>query len=510
MPPLPFSLPEPLLFWILQAAPATTLVVRVAISLLILPLLYLALAEEGQGWRDGLARRAGFALTGAAIFFLLTAQWFPERKEPGSGSGFQAYYMGSLQHRAQHADLEMGLSREGGMLKNLRKAADLIPESAFFKRHLGIALADEGSYAEALRVLNTSMDLLARRAPGRAAEERKLWNTLYGPRKPQEAAIRSAEQQLESYKLGWLARVAALSAYERIGDKPPAELRRRVEDQARSYFQRLFLSGAVALLIIPQLGLIVLVVGIVLIATGVLKPVPRQQHPVTAALWESFILMMALGLLPALIPGRPAPETQPGAYSVLLVVRDIVQLFAIGYLWWRLRTKGLNLAEIGLSTRHLGANIAVGVLAALVMIPAAYLINLGTQFISDRFFPNIPPPYHPLQGMTATSGSWEIRAGLFIAAVIGAPLLEEIFFRGALFGALRRRFGFWWGLLGSSAFFAILHPQLPLGFLPIAALGATFAALYEWRQSLVPAMVAHAINNGMAFLMLNAVFPLGD
>ena len=70
-------------------------------------------------------------------------------------------------------------------------------------------------------------------------------------------------------------------------------------------------------------------------------------------------------------------------------------------------------------------------------------------------------------------------------------------------------FGIGAALFASSAFFAILHPQLPLGFLPIAVLGAVFAGLYEWRQSLVPGMVAHAINNAVAFAMLNLVFPLG-
>lgn len=503
-------LPTPFLLLLAQA-PSVPLMVRIVASLAILPLLYRALGQPGEGWTGGAPRRAAFTLTGAAVFFMLTAQWFPEQKEPGSGKGFQAYSMGSLQHRANHSGLEIGFSetRDGSVVQNLRKAAEQVPESAFFKRHLGIALADTGKYAEALRALNASMDILAERAPQRAAEERRLWNTLYGPQKPTPTAIQQAEAQLESYNLGWLARVAALAAYKRLGESPPKELVNRVEDQARSYFRGLIFSLVIAFLIIPQLGLIALVVGAVLIGARVVRPVERDQHPVGAVLWESFILMMALGILPVFIPGRPAPETQPGYYAVLLVVRDAFQLLAIGYLWWRLRSKRLTLAEIGLGRRHLGANVAVGVMAALVMVPSAYLIGILTQFVSDRFFPHVAPPYHPLSGMTATSGSWEIRAALFMAAVIGAPLLEEIFFRGALFGALRRRFGFWWGLLGSSAFFAILHPQLPLGFLPIAALGAAFAALYEWRQSLVPAMVAHAINNGVAFFMLNSVFPRG-
>lgn len=501
----------PVLFTLAALAPAGVLALRVAAAAVAALLLYRALGEPGEGWGGGTRRvvhRAGIALLGAAVFFLLTAQWLPREKDAGSGRGFQAYYSGSLEHRADHAGVLMGT--DPGGLKNLRKAAELIPESAAFKRHLGIALADRGQYAEALKALGTSVEILRRRAPGRADQEERIWRTLYGRIPPRQEQIQAAMRELESLHLGWLARVAALAAYERLADGPPPALEDQVDAQARTYFRNLTLGGLTALLIIPQLGLIILVVGTVLIATGVLKAAPRDQHPCGALLWESFIVMMAMGLLPALIPGRPAPETQPGYYAGLLLARDGIQLLAIVYLWWRLRSRGLGPAEVGLTGKNLLANVGVGLLAALVMIPTAYLIGILTQVVSDRFFPSIAPPYHPLQGMTATSGSWEIRAALFVAAAIGAPLLEETFFRGALFGALRRRFGFWWALLGSSAFFAILHPQLPLGFIPIATLGAVFAALYEWRQSLVPSMVAHAINNGLAFYMLNLVFPLGS
>ena len=90
-----------------------------------------------------------------------------------------------------------------------------------------------------------------------------------------------------------------------------------------------------------------------------------------------------------------------------------------------------------------------------------------------------------------------------------APFFEELFFRGALYGALRRRFGAALGVLASAALFAALHPQLPLGFLPIFFLGAVFAVIYEWRQSLIPGMVFHGVHNGLLFLLMHLLFPVG-
>jgi uncharacterized protein len=483
--------------------------VQIGASLLIVPLLYRALGEPGDGWSGNVPRRIGFAVLGAVIFFLLSARWAPEPKAPGIGRAFEAYYLGSVAHRARHAGMLTYMPSDAGSLDDLRRAADLAPESVAFRRHYGIALADLGQHAKGLKQLDRATALLAERAPQRAAEERQAWSTFYGERRPTAEMIREAHQRLDRYGMGWLGRVAALAAYRRLPAGPPAALRERVAQEARQYFVRLIVGATIPLLIIPQLGLVALITGLVFIATGVLHRVQTQFQASGAVLWESFILMLALSAAPSFLRLRPAPETQPGVFAAMLLVGDVLQLFAVGYLWWRLRRRGLSLEEIGLSKRALGGHVLVGIGSACVLMPVAYIVGILTQFASDRFFPNIAPPYHPLQGLTATSGSWEVRAALFIAAVIGAPLLEEIFFRGGLYGALRRRFGVAAGIVLSSAFFAILHPQLPLGFIPIAVLGAGFAILYEWRQSLVPGMVAHAVNNGVAFTLMNLVFPPG-
>jgi membrane protease YdiL (CAAX protease family) len=496
------------------------LAARLTASVIVAPLLYRQLAEEGQGWGGGagaIARRLFFAALGAVVFFSLSARWIPEEQGPSAGKGFQSYVSGMLHHRLSHTDLDTGtVGNEGEAtldtaVRELQKGVDALPESASFRRYEGVVLADRGDYPAALKTLESAMDILERRAPERAREERGAWRRLFGPRVPSEAEIRAARAQLEGFHLGWTARVAALAAYRRLGpEAAPGELDREVAAEAAEYFQRYTVGSVLSIVTIPQIGLIVLVVGGILIGTRVLRPVPGSQQPVSAILWEGFILMMAVQSMPVLwlFGGkRPAPETQPGLFAALFLVGDALQFIAIGYLWWRLRGRGLTLAEIGLTTRNLGANVGVGVLAAFVIVPSAILVGLITSFVSDRFFPNIPPPYHPLQGLTATSTSPEIRGALFLAAVVGAPFMEEIFFRGALFGALRRRYGFWVGMALSSAFFAILHPQLPLGFLPIAALAAAFSGLYEWRRSLVPNMVVHALNNGLVFLMLTLMFP---
>jgi membrane protease YdiL (CAAX protease family) len=100
-------------------------------------------------------------------------------------------------------------------------------------------------------------------------------------------------------------------------------------------------------------------------------------------------------------------------------------------------------------------------------------------------------------------------------ALVWAPVGEELFYRGFLFGALRARHGFWPAALASSAFFGLRH-MLPFLFLlpqllilpAITWAAATFGFgllschLYEKTQSLYPSMIGHFLVNvvGMLFM----------
>jgi membrane protease YdiL (CAAX protease family) len=85
------------------------------------------------------------------------------------------------------------------------------------------------------------------------------------------------------------------------------------------------------------------------------------------------------------------------------------------------------------------------------------------------------------------------------------PVGEEIFFRGLAYGAFRRALGRHAAVLASAVFFAAAHVQ-PVEFFPILILGMILAYLYEYTGSLMPGMIAHAVNN-LAALALFYVTP---
>ena len=84
--------------------------------------------------------------------------------------------------------------------------------------------------------------------------------------------------------------------------------------------------------------------------------------------------------------------------------------------------------------------------------------------------------------------------------VILAPIFEELAFRGLLFAMLRRRFTFLPAALLSATIFALAHGYSLLGFMSVLWKGFLWAWIYERTGSLLPGMLAHAVNNVLVCL----------
>ncbi len=102
-------------------------------------------------------------------------------------------------------------------------------------------------------------------------------------------------------------------------------------------------------------------------------------------------------------------------------------------------------------------------------------------------------------------GFGTVAAALLI--VVAAPISEEIFFRGFIFGGLRRRLSFGTAALISAAIFGVFHytGAGSLSVLPqLAFLGFALAWVYEETGSIYPTMAIHVTNNLLAFIVLTS------
>jgi membrane protease YdiL (CAAX protease family) len=89
------------------------------------------------------------------------------------------------------------------------------------------------------------------------------------------------------------------------------------------------------------------------------------------------------------------------------------------------------------------------------------------------------------------------KAWLFLAMVVGAPLAEELFFRGLLQNLLVR----WWrpstAILGTATVFTLFH-YVPLRFSLVFEMALVMGVLYYRSGSLWLNMVFHAVTNAVA------------
>jgi membrane protease YdiL (CAAX protease family)/uncharacterized RDD family membrane protein YckC len=89
--------------------------------------------------------------------------------------------------------------------------------------------------------------------------------------------------------------------------------------------------------------------------------------------------------------------------------------------------------------------------------------------------------------------------GAVVLIAIVAPIAEELFFRGMLFGGLRKRLSPLLAALISGAVFGAVHAATGVSAIPpLILFGVVLALLYERTGSLVPGIIGHVLNNGLA------------
>lgn len=112
------------------------------------------------------------------------------------------------------------------------------------------------------------------------------------------------------------------------------------------------------------------------------------------------------------------------------------------------------------------------------------------------------------------STSASLRVPLALLVVVVAPFVEELLFRGVLLSALLRRLHVGWAVAISSLLFALIHlPGLNFqwyGLAELFLLALVLAALRLGSRSIWPAVLAHALHNGLAITGWFAVINLAS
>ncbi|MCG3176247.1 MAG: hypothetical protein MOGMAGMI_01193 [Candidatus Omnitrophica bacterium] len=199
------------------------------------------------------------------------------------------------------------------------------------------------------------------------------------------------------------------------------------------------------------------------------------------AILSIVIDLRALGSDFLLMANSLARNVLVAAYVILLVRRRYAQ----------------PVSDLGLAGPGAVRGVGVGLAAYVAALPLLFLTLLAMAALTQALSYE-PEPQKVVQIYMKESAERHLPFFTLFVAVLG-PMIEEVFFRGFAYPALKARHGAAAAMLGSSIIFAIVHLNLA-AFVPIVLLGVFLAYLYERTGSLVPSMAAHATHNTIMVL----------
>jgi membrane protease YdiL (CAAX protease family) len=139
-------------------------------------------------------------------------------------------------------------------------------------------------------------------------------------------------------------------------------------------------------------------------------------------------------------------------------------------------------------------------LAALPVVILAYAVERPLGELGSALLPSTPNN----QCLAIHTGYGSALALGLIEVGLLAPVAEEIFFRGVLFGWLRGRVPVAVAVVLSAAAFSVGHldwMQWSI-LLPTFGAGCVLAVLYHYSRSLWPCIVVHGLSNTIVILVV--------
>lgn len=200
--------------------------------------------------------------------------------------------------------------------------------------------------------------------------------------------------------------------------------------------------------------------------------------------------------LPALLLGvkLTSSHTPPGLAIADTFVQDVAFVLAAVYCA-QLGRRTLRSWQLGLRRPGVGWGRA----SALIVLLLVLFVLLSVAW-SEAFNPG---KEKLLQQLGSNEGTLLLLLSAALTCVV-APICEEILFRGYIFTALRS----WRGTAPAAVLTALLFGGVHAGsaplldLAPLAGLGLGLCMLYRYTGSLYPCILAHSLNNSIAFSSL--------
>ncbi len=224
-------------------------------------------------------------------------------------------------------------------------------------------------------------------------------------------------------------------------------------------------------------------------------------------------LCISVGALAAsaLLP-RAAADTIEGRFFMLVTNAVVLHGGVLLLTAVFLRAHGIGWCEgFGWRAEGLRRAIALGVLGVVIALPIAltlqHLAQRGMTGLQEQLVAhdittlNLKPEAQQLVQTLQQTETVGQRVFFAFLAIVFAPLVEEVLFRGILYPAIKQRGHPRLALWGTSLVFALMHANMAT-FLPLTFLALVLVLLYERTGNLLAPIVTHGLFNAANFVGL--------
>lgn len=327
-----------------------------------------------------------------------------------------------------------------------------------------------------------------------------------------DATLSIEEEELLGEKMGWIGRLATVPAAS-----GKTVMREEVVSEAMTsavIASLAFLGGVVALLA----GFVLAVRTIRSWKQGEFEGRFDNREGVHNIYIETFAIWLVyfVGIQLAIEPLVDAMEFNP------LVVSPVIMFSSLIALVWPV-IRGIPFSQVRqdigwTSTKPLQDFFAapVGYLATIPLVLITLLVILSVSGLgmqsgdpaATEEFSRGQTVSHPIQEYVSNADGYVV-LWVILSACVAAPIVEETVFRGILYRHLRDVTAHWrvtatvaFSSLVNAFIFAAIHPQGVMLIPVLGSLAVGFSLMREWRRSLYPSMIMHAIHNGLVTCLM--------
>lgn len=442
---------------------------------------------------------AGWIITGlfaAFLFFAQTAQYL------GTEKGEKSYSVQESTLKTTAMQGRMMKDFFGKFLTSDTQRADLnkrMPEQekATAKQTLEAVKKDAGANAQAATIALVSSMKLGQEPPKEAVE------FLRSSRNPKHRALVADPKELSSLQLATLWKVMEEGSYTQ--KVLAASILKQVEGGAKAESMIISDSEVSGMGWAILIGIAVLGLGVCSAALGLImhftgywqsRRLPLEIHEADRyAVWMAvfFVLLIFVPVLVISLMNATGVKWDPGLKTLLPFA--FLTLVFISLILLPGKAIKISMKQVLGDWKPWPRQILVGLGAFTANFPLILILAMIVMAITAPLKDVLPQPSHPINEMMGGGAGPYTMFFAGMAAVLLAPILEELAFRGIFFPALARVMSPLAACLIQGFVFAAIHPQ-GLPAIPMLMVIGVTGAFVAWKEgSLLPAMVMHAAHN---------------